>query len=371
MSAEPSSPMRTPCRGCGRRYAHLGRHLGKYAACREHYYVNFDSDDEDIEWAAARAASASQEVDDHFQEVLDGAVFQDLASFAFDDLCGETHMARLRTAVSRWNDLSIENCAADLSVIVGEDDDKVKQIMELLRKRFNTFKNLSSEHKLIAKAYKTLPVLRVVENRVGPDPEDKAYGELLLDWAVELFNVPHLRKLMYQRSERWKTGAMLEDTTEWTDFDNGTAFKPHPFAQKALNIPGEPIEVRIAVMDGYDDLELLNVLGVQRGVQKQACHYGACGNLPPEVRFEHDNLIMLLICPQKIYTKCDPVRVFSGADPVTGVPIHTDWASPGSQFRAGMVGHRVQVYTCTLSRPTQDRHACLRCVRIHRPTSQC
>jgi hypothetical protein len=100
------------------------------------------------------------------------------------------------------------------------------------------------------------------------------------------------------------------------------------------------------VFKGPDDLELLNPLGVARGLEKQACTYGGCGNLAPEQRFAHENMCIMLMCPQKVIAELDPVRVFSGADPLTGEIIPEDWASPGAQLRAGIEGIECKVISC-------------------------
>ena len=52
---------------------------------------------------------------------------------------------------------------------------------------------------------------------------------------------------------------------------------------------------------------------------------------------------MLLICDEKLLNRLDPVRVFAGADPETGEPVASDWASPGAQFRQGDEGYLIQV----------------------------
>ena len=61
------------------------------------------------------------------------------------------------------------------------------------------------------------------------------------------------------------------------------------------------------------------------------------------MRFSHENMSMLLICDEKVLTRCDPVRVVAGADPKTGKFIEEDWASLGAQFRDGQAGFICQV----------------------------
>ena len=92
--------------------------------------------------------------------------------------------------------------------------------------------------------------------------------------------------------------------------------------------------MRVGLQLGYDDLELLNPLGVCRGEKKIGGFYGAIMNLPAEMRFKHQYMSPLCIVEEKLLTKLDPVRVVSGADPTTGEPLPEDVASLGAQLRA-------------------------------------
>ena len=191
-----------------------------------------------------------------------------------------------------------------------------------------------------------LPVIRVAENVFGTEKHHRSYGVMIIDWIIFLMkHRRELRRRMYARSEVWKSGAKLTRPANYTiaDFDDGTVFPQHPFAQPMVDKPGQPIEVRVALMKGTDDLELNNPLGVARGTEKQACTYGCVGNLAPEERFAHENMCIMLMCPQKVIAELGPVRVFSGANPLTGQIIPEDWASPGAQLRAGMEGIECKV----------------------------
>ena len=101
-------------------------------------------------------------------------------------------------------------------------------------------------------------------------------------------------------------------------------------------------------MVGYDEMDPLNALGQQRGEKCLSGFYGACGNLKAKERFKHENMCLLSICEDPVLKRCDPIKVFSGADPVTGELLTNDDSSPGAQFRAGKGGllrkvtHRLQ-----------------------------
>ena len=86
---------------------------------------------------------------------------------------------------------------------------------------------------------------------------------------------------------------------------------------------------------GGDDLELLNALGVCRGERKTGCWYGILASLPAKLRFRHEYMSMLMMCDEKVFHNCHPVRVLAGADPSTGEFIEGATATLGAQHRAG------------------------------------
>lgn len=100
-------------------------------------------------------------------------------------------------------------------------------------------------------------------------------------------------------------------------------------------MPGEPPIIRVPIEAGGDDLELLNALGVCRGERKTGCWYGTLASLPAKLRFRHEYMSMLMMCDEKVFHKCHPVRVLGGADPSTGEFIEGDTATLGAQHRAG------------------------------------
>ena len=333
--------MLVTCLGCAKQFQHLGRHLGKSAKCRAQYYAEFDSDEE--EDVGLAVGCVAEHWDEHYQRKLDAEVFVELSELVFKLYLGKPAMDTLCNAIERWVDFGIVNMRPDLRKIIGHDE-IVDQIERLMRKRLNFFSTLRSEFKLTRYAQQHIPVLHVVENVVGTGPGMKTYGVLVLDWILSLLRYSAVaRKDIVARSELWKSGAMLEEFETISNWDQGTTFKSHPFAQPHVDAPGEPILVRALIGVGYDDLEALNALGVSRGLKKLACFYGSCFNLRPELRFDHDYIAMLLICLQKLLQDPGATRVFSGADEVTGIPIPTDWGSPGAQFRTGMDGVRCKV----------------------------
>ena len=96
------------------------------------------------------------------------------------------------------------------------------------------------------------------------------------------------------------------------------------------------------IIGGYDDLGLVNTVGVVRGTRSEACFYGSLASLPAEMRFRH-KYMAILYCVEESMKSCDPVRVVAGADPLTGDILTEDRVSPGAQHRAGQEGRLVMV----------------------------
>ena len=232
-------PQLTRCRGCGESFKHLGRHLGTAAAasCRDKYYAVFDSDDDmclDMEQATS--------TDTLYQQKLDDIVFDDLATFFFKDMLGAKQLEEIRKAVTRWNAFAMDNVEAELNTIL-QNEALEHRVVAMMRKKFSLFQTLKSEWMLTRYALTHLPVLRVIENVVGPLAEHKTYGVLIIDWIVELMiNKKMVRKRIYSKSQKWKSGVMrkpLDFTSEIGDLDEGTVFQDHPFSLAMVDKPGD------------------------------------------------------------------------------------------------------------------------------------
>ena len=148
-----------------------------------------------------------------------------------------------------------------------------------------------------------------------------------------------------------KAGKYLQPQEKMSSWMHGTTFRKHAFAQACTDRPGEPIELRVALFIGYDEFEPLNALGEKRGEKVLSGFYGAIGNLPKEVRFMHENMAVLMICEESVLKEYDPVRVFAGADPVTGEINGEDNKSLGAQLRYLFNGVKARV------RPRTYTHA--------------
>lgn len=142
------------------------------------------------------------------------------------------------------------------------------------------------------------------------------------------------RDYILESSKLWKTGALREPPKVISDIMHGAVAR-----KSVLTAPSEEENLlRIGWIFGYDDLEILNGLSVGRGNKKLACFYLALTNLPAPVRFEHENICILMLVLQKVLKRCGAVRVVAGASGVTGEIDPNDWASFGAQVRASLAG---------------------------------
>ena len=80
-----------------------------------------------------------------------------------------------------------------------------------------------------------------------------------------MLHSPEAREKIVAVSELWKSGALQTEGHRIAEWYHGTAFASHKFARARADVPGGPIELLIGILLGYDDLELLNALGVCRG----------------------------------------------------------------------------------------------------------
>lgn len=137
-----------------------------------------------------------------------------------------------------------------------------------------------------------------------------------------------------QSSELWKTG-QLQNMARGTisDITHGEYFRRSRLSRPAG--PGEEDDLRVGLILGYDDIEMVNPLGAARCKHKMACFYVALANLNTVARFKHKNICVLMLVREKVLKRCGAVRVVAGANASTGDLLdEDDLASFGAQFRA-------------------------------------
>ena len=331
------------CRGCNKLFVRLGVHLGRELHCRSKYWLPTDSKPE------ANLARAAEKFDNELYAAgLLDIVFKDLAEWYWFRYLGETVVNVIRSAVKRWVDYALTDLGDELERIIGNKS-IAAEVLARLHQRFNFFKGLETEAQVQGHANRTLPTLSCYENVVGPGPGDRSYHVMISEWLELLMRRDLVaREHILKASERWTSGAKMDSQDVLRDMDDGEAFRAHWFSKPVVRKPGDRRVLRVGLLLGYDDLELLNPIGVKRGEKKVGGFYGAIVNLPPKERFNHKYMQVLSIVEEKVLTRCDPVRVVAGADPKTGELCSEDFASLGAQFRS------TEGEDITITVPTSD-----------------
>jgi len=163
----------------------------------------------------------------HHQACLDKEVFAGLAHLVYVRYMGALLLGIVIDLVKAWIAWVLARVKPELLLII-KDSRKVEEVSNLLTKRLDLFKNLRSFESVKNYATRHLPTLRVVENTVGPDPSDKAYGVMLVEWIVALMKSPDptVRRHIIETSTLWKSGAMLKDVDIISEWWHGTPPTP-------------------------------------------------------------------------------------------------------------------------------------------------
>ena len=319
-------------------------HLAKSPACKPFYEASRTQKKvepelkKDITFNIATAETC-------FRNTLRHQMFEGLAEMYWFRYFTESQIQHVRDCTDRGIETALLHTATEIqrgTASAGEAED----LSNLLRGRLNIYDGLATEAQVRAYADAHLPPMRPFTYPVGPRPTDRAGGIMIVDWLVHLIQSNDVaRAHIMAASDRLKSGSCLIPPDTYRDMFDGSAVREHVFAQPHIdNENAELKEVRVLIILGYDDLEPLNALGAKRVWHKVGGFYGAIANLPAELRFEHEMMALLLAVEEAVLTRCDPVRVVAGADPVTGAFIKGDRQTLGAQFRALFDG--VEVLVC-------------------------
>jgi hypothetical protein len=339
----------TRCKKCHKKCVTntMGKHLRQSSKCLQAYVETSIPMQED----ARPVLELNKDETEHYHALRKAECFKEISEWVYFRYMGGPMQDSLRNGVNRWVEFAIDHIGPVLHDIVN-DPVKENLILNLISNRMDFFRGLETEAKIEAHGFQNYPVPRSMCNIVGTQPNDKCYHTMVDDWMVTMLRYnDSARAEIIAESELMKSGHYEQAPTVFSNFKHGSAFRGHPFAKKHVDQPGQPILVLITLMVGYDEMDPLNALGQQRGEKCLSGFYGACGNLKAKERFKHENMCLLSICEDPVLKRCDPIKVFSGADPVTGELLTDDDSSPGAQFRAGKGGLLRKVTHCTVPTP--------------------
>ena len=107
---------RATCKGCGKKFKSLAKHLGHTDACRMCYYVKFDKKAPETE-ANSQVHTAIWNT--HFQAQMDQQVFKDVANLFFLRFVGALVFTMIVSMVRRWMSTAIDSLILDLTPMLG------------------------------------------------------------------------------------------------------------------------------------------------------------------------------------------------------------------------------------------------------------
>ena len=195
----------------------------------------------------------------------------------------------------------------------------------ILDRHFDRFDGLRTEKQEFAHYRQTTPTVRVVEREVG---RGHVVCDIpLLDSLVRFISNAPARTVnnLIMTSENLKSGMYLEDTGVITNFFHGTVIKEHAAAQPSTDAK----EFRILTGGYTDGCEMANGMGRAAGEHELWCMSACLLNLPPEERFNHDNLLLMNVATNNAVREASMTTIFSGADPTDGKILSGHESSPG------------------------------------------
>ena len=215
------------CRGCGRSFVELGKHLAKKPGCAAVYAEPGIALPATID--RQREANKQKIATDIYAAELRAHVFEDVAEWYFFRYFGARRMTSIVEAVKSWTAFALKETEPELQHLLGEASGPV---MELLAKRLQFFDGLETEAQVKLYARTRRPVLKPIENKVGPGADDRAYGIDVAEWITGMCRYdPGARKEIIEKSELWKSGAKLQTPDVLRSFDDASTFRESAFAQ--------------------------------------------------------------------------------------------------------------------------------------------
>jgi len=227
------------CLGCGVVQRHLGRHLGKMVDCQRMYYLSFpafcdEADEGEMGGAEVEVTALWQA---HYQRQLTQQVFEGLAEMTWIRYVPASAIKTMIKYVRKWIEFVLKQIEPDLSTMIGPD--MCERVLQFLRERFDLFRNLDTFSRLERYAFAHMPVLPLVELKVGPGAKDNAYVTIVVKWVESVMKTNKDARIhMVEQSEIYKSGKLRDRSETISKWSEGTAFKAHPFSKCLKDEPG-------------------------------------------------------------------------------------------------------------------------------------
>ena len=255
----------------------------------------------------------SGELERMYRAIVCHEVFADVADLHWNEHLTGTQMDKIRTAVSRWIAVGLQELSCEVSNMYGSTG---ADTLAFVQERLDPFAGLRTEKQVKAYAESVLPMPSMIENKFdGGDGRQSSFNIFIVDWLTLLMKEDEeVRAQILAKSEEWKSGKCSEPQQLLDHIDKGSAFRSTSFAKPDPDQPGEPRKVKIALQIGYDDVQgTKNALSPHAPLQLLSGFYVSIANLDTPFRFEHRNMCPIMMCKESVLKAFDPVRVVSGA----------------------------------------------------------
>ena len=89
-----------------------------------------------------------------------------------------------------------------------------------------------------------------------------------------------------------------------TDIHDANRYRTHPLFSKSTSA--------IAIVEGLDEFEICNPVGVWHGLQKILTVVAINMNLPPSLRYRRENILLVSVCFATCVKETRMVKIFGG-----------------------------------------------------------
>ena len=312
--------MLTVCNGCLVGFKHITSHLARAPACKAAY--SFGRGD-----LAEQQEELHPVLLEHKRRERAAQVGRGLGDLRFEKGLGDSVIGSINEFADECNRPAKAGATAELCGL--HPALSPSAVAEILDRHFDHFDGLRTEKQELAYYRQTVPTVPVVEREVG---RGHVVCDIpLLDNLVRFISNAPAQTVdnIIMTSENLKSGMYLEDTDVLTDFFHGTVFKEHAAAQLSTDAK----ELRVLIGGYTDGCEMANSLGPAAGEHELWCTSACILNLPPEERFNHDNLLLMNVATNNAVRETSMTTIFSGADPIYGKILSGHESSPGAQLR--------------------------------------
>ena len=173
------------------------------------------------------------------------------------------------------------------------------------------FDGVKTEKQLKGYLKRTLPTLEVRTTELGDGHRVASVN--LLDAATRLLEEHQVvQEAAIKKSEAWKKGDKWKklETEKLGEVDSGSVMRNHAHLMRPA-APDEEFDLRLAAVLYADEVETVDT-GYAKSKHKLLAVQVTFANLPIDVRFDHDVMILLAIARHPAVMKWGQAGIFAG-----------------------------------------------------------